>query len=325
MTAVASVSGVPADPTDEPLVLGTRGSQLAMWQARHVKSLLEDAGHAVRLREITTTGDRRQDVPVSEMNDEAVFTKELDRALLDGQIHLAVHSLKDLPSHIPDGLTLAAVSTRASPFDAFVAHPSFEGGLDDLPEGPTLATASLRRRAQLEAWRSDLEIVPVRGNVDTRLEKLVRSDWHGMILAVAGLRRLGLETHIREAIAPEVMVPAVGQGALGIACATAHEGLTKQLRRVLHDESAGYCAAAERAFMQAVGGGCQVPTGAWARFTGEEQITMSGCIAALDGQPLLREEQSFRPSEAKANGRRLAESLLERGGRGILDRIRPYS
>jgi hydroxymethylbilane synthase len=310
-------------------VLGTRGSRLALWQARRVKERLEQAGLAVRLREITTTGDRRQDVPVSELGDEAVFTKELDRALLIGEIHLAVHSLKDLPSHVPQGLTLAAVSTRASPFDAFVAHPSFEGRLDDLPNGATLATASLRRRAQLKAWRPDLEVVPVRGNVDTRLEKLARSDWHGMILAACGLRRMGLGAHVRQEIAPEVMVPAVAQGALGIACASADGGLRERLRAALHDEAAGTCTTAERAFMQAVGGGCQVPTGAWARFTddrpgaGGDRLAISGCVAALDGRPLLREERTFGPGEGAATGRALAEALLERGGREILEGIRP--
>ena len=284
-----------------PLVLGTRGSQLALWQARHVKKQLEPGGHAVRLREITTTGDRRQDAPVSELNDEAVFTKELDRALLEGTIHLAVHSLKDLPSHVPEGITLAAVSARASPFDAFVAHPSFEGGVADLPEAATLATASLRRRAQLKAWRPDLKVVPVRGNVDTRLEKLARSEWHGMVLAVAGLRRMDLAEHIREEIAPHVMVPAVGQGALGIACASENEPLRATLRRVLHDEQAGTCAAAERAFMKAVGGGCQVPTGAYARFleNGEDtRLRLDGCIAGLDGTPLLREKRVVPPGAA---------------------------
>lgn len=308
-----------------PLVLGTRGSQLALWQARRVKEQLEEGGHTARLREITTTGDRRQDAPVSELNDEAVFTKELDRALLAGEIHLAVHSLKDLPSHVPEGLTLAAVSARASPLDAFVAHPSFGGKLKDLPEGATLATASLRRRAQIKAWRPDLEVVPVRGNVDTRLRKLARSDWHGMVLAVAGLRRMGLAEHIRQEIAPRVMVPAVGQGALGIACASENEALRSELRRTLHDERTGTCAAAERAFMKAVGGGCQVPTGAYARFSEEsDRLVLSGCIAGLDGEPLFREERTARSENAEATGHALAEALLEQGGRAVLDAIRPY-
>jgi len=322
------MSASAASSAGEALVLGTRGSRLALWQARRVAGELDTAGYAATLREITTTGDRRQDVPVSQMNDEAVFTKELDRALLSGEIHLAVHSLKDLPSHVPKGITLAAVSGRASPLDAFVAHPSFDGLLADLPEGATLATASLRRRAQLKAWRPDLEVVPVRGNVDTRLDKLARSDWHGMILAACGLRRMGLEEHIREAIAPRVMLPAVGQGALGIACASDDADVRALLRRVLHDDRAGTCAAAERAFMQAVGGGCQVPTGAWARFddrgdaAGEERLVVSGCIAALDGDPLFREERTVRPAEADPTGRALAEALLERGGRAVLQDVK---
>src|SRR6056297_1315206 len=251
----------------DPLVLGTRSSKLALWQANFVKSKLEARGHRVELEPITTRGDESQDVPISEIGDEAVFTKELDRALLAGDIHLAVHSLKDIPSTVPDGITLAAVGPREEPFDAFVAHPSFDGHLDDLPMKATVATASLRRKAQVRTWRSDLDVVPVRGNVDTRLDKLVESDWHGMILAVAGLVRMGLSNHIRDRIDPEIMVPAVGQGALGIACAADQEGIANRLKEVLHDEATGYATTAERAFLRRVGGGCQVPLGAWARLT----------------------------------------------------------
>jgi hydroxymethylbilane synthase len=318
----------------QPLILGTRGSQLALWQANHVKDQLAAAGVEAELQQITTRGDREQALPVSEMGDESVFTKELDRALLGGSIHVAVHSLKDIPSEVPDGITLAAIGERASPFDAFVAHPSFDGPLEDLPEGATLATASLRRKAQLKAWRPDLNVVPVRGNVDSRIEKLDASDWHGMVLAVAGLERMGLRHRIRHAIAPEIMVPAVGQGALGIACHADATEVHDLLRETLHHTPSGWAAAAERGFMRRLEGGCQVPTGAWARLAGEEEedsadshadaspeLVIDGCVAALDGSECYREQRTFTPDTAQPTGAALAETLLDQGGRAILDAI----
>ncbi|RMH63746.1 MAG: hydroxymethylbilane synthase, partial [Bacteroidetes bacterium] len=197
-------------------IIGTRGSALALWQAHHVRDLLTAAGYPVEIRTITTKGDRILDVPLAEIGSKALFTKELDEALLRGEIHLAVHSLKDLPTALPEGLCLAAITERADPRDAFIAHPSVAGGLADLPEGATLATSSLRRRSQLKAWRPDLTIVPVRGNVDTRLARLDAGTWHGMILATAGVVRLERTDRIRERIDPALMLPAVGQGALGV-------------------------------------------------------------------------------------------------------------
>lgn len=305
----------------DPLVLGTRSSELALWQANFVKSKLEAKGHRVELETITTRGDESRDVPVSEIGDEAVFTKELDRALLAGDIHLAVHSLKDIPSTVPDGITLAAVGPREDPLDAFVAHPSFDGHLEDLPMQATIATASLRRTAQIRTWRSDLEVVPVRGNVDTRLEKLVESEWDGMILAVAGLLRMGLSAHIRDRIDPDVMVPAVGQGALGIACAEQHESLAQRLHKVLHDESTGYATTAERAFLRRVGGGCQVPLGAWAHFSDDGALLIDACIADLDGSEHYRDRRRCAPQQGAEVGRALATDLLEAGGEAVVDRI----
>jgi hydroxymethylbilane synthase len=289
--------------------------------AKFVKSKLEAQGHRVDLEPITTKGDESRDVPITEIGDEAVFTKELDHALLAGEIHLAVHSLKDIPSTLPEGITLAAVGAREEPFDAFVAHPSFDGKLADLPQGATVATASLRRKAQLRTWRSDIEVVPVRGNVDTRLEKLVESDWDGMILAVAGLVRMGLSAHIRDRIDVDIMVPAVGQGALGIACAADHEALVDQLHDVLHDDTTGHATAAERAFLRRVGGGCQVPLGAWARLTDEDDLLIDACIAALDGTEHYRDRRRCAPEDGEDVGRSLADDLLNAGGDEIVNRI----
>jgi hydroxymethylbilane synthase len=274
----------------------------------------------VQLQTISTRGDEATDVPISEIGDEAVFTRELDRALLGGDIHFAVHSLKDIPSTVPDGLTLAAIGPREDPHDAFVAHPSFEGHLHDLPMQATVATASLRRRAQLQTWRSDLEIVPVRGNVDTRLEKLMESDWHGLVLAAAGLLRMGRSAWIRDRIDAELMVPAVGQGALGIACRAGEQVLRARLRAVLQDGPTEAATRAERAFLRTVGGGCQVPLGAWARVE-DETLVMDACIAALDGSEHYRDRRTCAPEEGEAMAIALAQDLLDAGGEAILSRI----
>jgi len=305
----------------DPIVLGTRGSELALWQANHVRSKLEAHGQRVEIEKISTRGDEVQDVPISEIGDEAVFTQELDRALLRGDIHVAVHSLKDLPSRIPEGLTLAAVSDREVPLDAFVAHPSFDGSLSDLPDGATLATASLRRKAQVRAWRSDINVVPVRGNVDTRLEKLDDSTWAGIILATAGLLRMGLSARIRERIAPDRIVPAVGQGALGIVCASSHQPICDLLHQVVHHDVTGTCTRAERAFLRRTGGGCQVPMGAWARMQEDGRIALDACVASLDGSEAYRDHGTFAPDAAEEEGTALAETLLDRGAAAVLDEI----
>ena len=312
-------------PIPDPLVLGTRGSELALRQANTVRSKLEAAGHRVTLETISTRGDESTDTPISEIGDEAVFTKELDRALLSGDVDLAVHSLKDIPSTVPSGIALAAIGEREDARDAFVAHPSFEGHLADLPEGATVATASLRRTAQLLTWRSDLNVVPVRGNVDTRLKKLRKDrpagrSWAGMVLAVAGLVRLGLSLHIRDRIDPEIMIPAVGQGALGIACREDQEALQALLRDTLHHASSGYAAVAERAFLREVRGGCQVPLGAWARLE-DDELVLDACIAALDGSEHYRDQRRCSPDDGEAAGRELARDLLARGGEKILDEV----
>ena len=304
----------------DPLVLGTRGSELALRQASVVRSKLEAAGHRVELETITTRGDESTDTPISEIGEEAVFTKELDRALLSGTVDLAVHSLKDIPSTVPEGLALPAIGAREDPRDAFVAHPSFDGHLEDLPEGAAVATASLRRTAQLLTWRSDLDVVPVRGNVDTRIEKLTRSDWAGMVLAVAGLARLGLSVHIRDRIDPSLIVPAVGQGALGIACRDDHEALRTLLRDTLHHAPSGLAADAERAFLKKVGGGCQVPLGAWARIE-DEALVLDACIAALDGGEHYRDQRRCAPEDGATVGRELAADLLAMGGDQVLDEV----
>lgn len=310
----------------DPIVLGTRGSQLALWQAGRVKDRLERAGYPTTLEQITTRGDQIQDVPMSEVGDEAIFTKALDRAMLRGAIDIAVHSLKDLPSRIPDGIVLAAISERANPFDAFVAHPDFEGTLEDLPAGATIATSSLRRRAQLNAWRPDLQIVPVRGNVDSRLEKLAASAWHGMVLAVAGLVRMGRDDAIRTAFPPAIMIPAVGQGALGVTCRVEDEALRTLMREAVHHPPTARAATAERGFMKRIDGGCHVPTGAWAHEAEDDgRLVLDGCITALDGSAHLRTRRVCTPGQEAADGAALADELLGAGGAEIIAAVRAAS
>ena len=306
---------------DQPLILGTRGSKLALWQAHHVKDRLEARGYRVELLEITTKGDRILDTPLAEIGDKGLFTKELDLALLEGRIHLAVHSLKDLPTTLPAGIALAAVGERAAPWDVFVAHPSFDSTLENLPEGATLATSSLRRQAQLLAWRPDLRVVPVRGNVDTRIRKLDESAWHGLILAEAGLVRLGLENRIRQRVPSAVMIPAISQGALGIVCADHDAGAKSVLRGALHHAPTAVTITAERAFLRRLEGGCQAPIGAHAQFE-DGKLRLDGCVASVDGSHLVRRHRTGHRKDAEALGVALAEEVIEQGAAEILAEIR---
>ncbi|HEX7070401.1 MAG TPA: hydroxymethylbilane synthase [Rhodothermales bacterium] len=304
-----------------PLILGTRGSALALWQANHVRDRLVASGYPVELEPITTTGDRRLDVPLASIGEKGLFTRELDEALLDGSIHLAVHSLKDLPSVLTEGLALAAITEREHPFDAFVAGPGVTGELADAPHGAVLATSSLRRQAQLKAWRSDLQVVPIRGNVDTRLRKLDASDWYGAILAEAGLVRLGQQNRIRERVALDVMLPAVGQGSLGVVCASQNEELRALLRSIFHHEPSGHASTAERAFLARLEGGCSVPVGAYAQAVGET-LTLEGCVGSVDGARLYRERISGSTAESADLGRTLAKRLLDAGAAEVLAELR---
>ncbi len=307
--------------TREPLVIGTRASALALWQARFVQERLEAAGIPTLLREFTTKGDRILDVPLAEIGDKGLFTHELDAALLDGSIHLAVHSLKDLPTRLPTGLVLGAVSEREEPWDAFVAHPDFPGKLEEVPEGAVIGTSSLRRQAQLLAWRPDLRVEPVRGNVGTRLSKLDASSWRGVILAAAGLLRLGLAERIRQRIDPRTVLPAVSQGALGIVCAERDDATRAALFTTVHDSASAAATGAERAFLRRLEGGCQVPIGAYASFD-EERLVLDGCVAAVDGSVLLRDRLTGTAESAAELGVALAERLLEKGAGAVLRGVR---
>ena len=305
--------------------IATRRSQLALAQSRWVKAELErlEPGLTVELREYVTRGDRIQDVPLPEVGGKGLFTKEIEDALLNGEADLAVHSLKDLPSELPEGLLLAAVPVREDPRDALVL-PAGSGGkevpatspLDVLPQGARVGSSSLRRAAQLHSVRPDLRVESVRGNVDTRLRKLDEGQYDALILASAGLRRLGLGARITAPLPVEISVPAPGQGALGLEARGDDKETRALLTRLQHAASA-QAVAAERALMDAVGGGCSVPLGASARVEGET-LQLIAVVAAPDGSRLATAEGAGPVTDPQAVGRAVAEKLLAAGARELL-------
>lgn len=301
--------------------IGSRGSALALWQAEYIKARLAEAhaGLDVDIEIIQTTGDRITDVPLSKIGDKGLFTKELDRALLDGRVQLAVHSLKDVPTHIEAGLALVAVPQREDPSDALIAAPGRPGKLTDLPPNSRIGTSSLRRRAQLLALRPDLVVSDLRGNLDTRLAAVHNSQYDAIILALAGMKRLG-----RAAEATDILrgrwLPAVGQGALGIVC-RADDAATQTLLRVLDDADTHAATDAERALLRELEGGCQIPIGALALISGDE-LLLQALVASIDGTRIVRGERSGKRADAESIGSSLAHELLDRGARVILAELR---
>jgi hydroxymethylbilane synthase len=301
---------------NSPLRIGTRGSPLALWQARHVAGLLRPLVELrpVELIEIETAGDRVRDAALSQIGGDGVFTKEIQRALLAGAVDVAVHSLKDLPTTFIAGLTLAAVPARGPAGDVFVSHKYKR--FDDLPRGAIVGTSSLRRRSQALHRRPDLMLVNLRGNVETRLRKLEEQNLDAIILAEAGLQRLGLASTITEILDPQWMLPAVGQGALGLEC-RAEDATTLALLDRLNDPAARQAVLAERALLRGLGGGCLVPIGASARVEGA-RLTLRGAVLSPDGKQRVAAETSGAAVEAEAIGQQLAEMLLASGARTLL-------
>jgi len=297
------------------LRIGSRGSQLALWQANHIAALLRENGHHVELEIIRTTGDKITDVALAQVGTKGMFTKEIEEALAEGRVDLAVHSLKDLPTEVPPGFELAAITRREDPRDVLLSK-SYDG-LSRLPHGARIGTSSLRRQAQLRALRPDLEIHPLRGNVDTRLRKLEGGEFDAIILAAAGLRRLGRTELVRETIPAEVMCPAAGQGALGIEIREGDTS-TRQHLLFLDDAAARTATACERALLSQLGGGCQVPIGAFAEVRGE-RIYLSAVVAHPDGSQVLRESHSDTSPERLASA--VAAALLARGAEAILQEV----
>jgi hydroxymethylbilane synthase len=299
-----------------PLRIGTRGSPLALWQARHVAELLRlcPASRTVELVEIETSGDRIRDKALSQIGGDGLFTKEIQRALLGGTVDVAVHSLKDLPTTHVEGLTLAAVPARGPVGDVLVSHKHRH--FDELPPGAVVGTSSLRRRSQALHRRPDLSLVNLRGNVETRLRKLDEQQLDAIILAEAGLRRLGLESAITEILDPSWMLPAVGQGALGLECRTDDAG-TRALLERLNDQATRQEVLAERALLRGLGGGCLVPIGARAQVEGE-RVSLRGAVLSPNGSRRIAGQRSGAASEAESVGWQLAVTLLADGAQELL-------
>jgi hydroxymethylbilane synthase len=309
------------------LKIGSRGSDLALWQARWVESAIRKIAPAcdISIVVIRTTGDRILDSPLSTLGDRGLFTREIEEALLGKRIDCAVHSLKDLPTELPPGLTLGAACRREDVRDVFIPHPvNTVRTLLDQKQGAGIATGSLRRRSQILAKRPDIRIVDIRGNLNTRMQKLRDSEWAGMILACAGVTRLGWEESIGEIIPVGVILPAVGQGAIGVEI-RAGDTRTAAMIAALDDPPTARAVEAERALLRTLEGGCQVPIGAYARIekTGEREVLhIEAMVASLDGRTVVRGRTHGHPSGAGEIGRALAETLLDGGADRILRDIR---
>ena len=301
------------------LKIGTRQSLLALWQSNFIASELrkEYPECDVTLKKIVTKGDRILDVPLAQIGGKGLFTKEIEEELLDGTVDLAVHSLKDMPTVLPEGLCLTVITSRANVGDAFVSNKY--NSFAELPQGAVLGTSSLRRRAQLLAARPDLKIVDLRGNVDTRLRKLDEGNMDAIILAAAGLQRLGHGDRIKEIIPTNVCLPAVGQGALAIECRTDNTEVRKMLA-FLNDTATKQATDAERAFLGLVEGGCQVPIGVHAEVK-DKEIKIEAIIASLNGSTVLRNTITGDAEKAVELGQKLGHQMLAEGGQEILAAI----
>jgi hydroxymethylbilane synthase len=302
------------------LVIATRKSKLALWQAEHVAALLRRAhpGLLVELLPMSTKGDRILDRSLAAIGGKGLFIKELETALEDGRAHLAVHSMKDLPSDLPAGMTLAAMLPRADPRDALITPGAL--GLGDLPRGARLGTSSLRRSAQLLAARPDLDIRTLRGNVETRLKRLDDGELDAIVLAAAGLTRLGLEARIGAMLDPSVSLPAVGQGVIGIECRS-DDAVARATVHVLNDPAAHAEVTAERAFARRLGGSCQSPIAAFAHLEDSGRLTLQGLVAEPDGSRLIRDSVAGNVAQAQELGDRLAERVLAAGAGELLERL----
>ena len=303
----------------DTIIIGTRSSKLALWQADYVMECLQKKYPELHVEKklMTTKGDKILDAPLAKIGGKGLFTKELEQDMLAGGIDIAVHSLKDMPTEVPDGLIITAITKRCDPGDAFVSNKV--ASLAELPQGAVVGTSSLRRKAQLLHARPDLEVRDLRGNVNTRLKKLDAGEYDAAVLAGAGLRRLGFGNRITEVLPKSMILPAVGQGALAIE-AREDDAETRELVAFLNDEATVACAKAERAFLARVEGGCQVPVGVYA--TPEDGgLHVEAVIASLDGRRLYRDHVSGQVKDAETIGTQLADKLLDMGGIDIMHEI----
>ena len=304
------------------LRIGSRGSQLALWQANHISALLGARGHEVEIEIIHTTGDKITDVPLAQVGTQGgfgkgIFTKEIEEALAAERVDLAVHSLKDLPTELSPGFEIAAITEREDPHDAFCSR--LYSRIEDLPGSARVGTSSLRRQAQLKAIRPDLDIHPLRGNVDTRLRKLEQGEYDAIILASAGLKRLGKTESIKQIFSAEIMCPAAGQGALGIEIREG-DSASRQHLAFLNDDAARTATTCERALLNRLGGGCQVPIGALAELR-NGKLHLDAIVADPDGSRLLRESRDGDLNHPEQLGNAVGETLLRRGGDEILEAV----
>ncbi|MBI1324052.1 hydroxymethylbilane synthase [bacterium] len=297
--------------------IGTRSSPLALWQAEHVRSLLETGhpGVKIELVRISTAGDRDRNSPLAAVGGMGLFTKEIQRALMDEQVDIAVHSLKDLPTAAPDALTLGAIPPRELAFDSLIS-PKYRT-LQDLPKGARVGTSSLRRKAQLLNIRPDLIVEPIRGNVETRLNRASDADMAAVILAQAGLTRLGLIGHETEALVPPRFLPAVGQGALGIECRVADQR-TRQLLAPLNDAPTRAAVLAERHLLRLLEGGCMIPLSAWGRSDAPGRLRLTGRVFSPDGDRMVEAEAEAGIQDPESLGATVAELLLKKGAAELL-------
>jgi len=297
------------------LTVGTRGSSLALWQTKHVISALERAwpGLSCHVKRFKTKGDKTLEVPLPQIGGKGLFTAELEHALREGDIDFAVHSLKDLPTDPSPGLTLGAVTNRTNAQDVLVAHEQWT--LETLPTGATVGTSSLRRAAQLHHVRPDLDVQPIRGNVDTRVRKVHDGTYDAAVMAAAGLERLGLTDHIAEYLSLDVMLPAAGQGALAVQC-RAGDTQVLALLAAIDNEADRVATEAERTFLSALGGGCSTPIAAYARVGDDAMIEMNALIVSLDGQRVIRVQGVG--TDAQQLGRELAKEALGQGAQEML-------
>jgi hydroxymethylbilane synthase len=301
------------------LRIGTRGSQLALFQAHWVKDQLARTHPELKITliKIKTTGDKIQDAPLAKIGGKGLFVKEIEEALIQREIDLAVHSIKDVPTEFPKGLHLSVITKREDPRDVFISRNG--GTLKDLPQGAKIGTSSLRRQAQLLHFRSDFELIPLRGNLDTRLKKLETMNLDAIVLAFAGVKRLGLEERISEILSTDISLPAIGQGALGIETRI-DDGEVEGQIRFLNDRDSSIAITAERAFLKKLEGGCQVPIAAFAQEVGAT-VQMDGLVGTIDGKRLIRHHLEGPIEEAELLGTQLAEILLAQGAKEILDEV----
>ncbi len=307
------------------IVIGTRGSKLALWQAEWIKSELQkrNPGLEIEFNKIKTTGDKILDVPLAKVGGKGLFVKEIEEALLRNEADIAVHSMKDVPTDFPGGLHLAVICKREDPRDAFIAPVQSSKfkvqSFKELPQGACVGTSSLRRSCQLLSIRPDLKIEQLRGNLDTRLRKLDEGQFDAIILAAAGVKRLGWTARITETLSPETSLPAIGQGAVGIECRTSDEFINRLIAPLNHPETS-VCVRAERALLKKLEGGCQVPVAAYARLVNGKLI-IEGLVGSVSGDRIIKDRLEGSPEHAELLGVKLAEILLSQGAKKILDEV----